>query len=175
MAELKVYRMNPLVPMLGYGTKESACFDLSASLADRSSTKGFYANNEPVVYLCHKDEKDAVCIKIPPRGRVLIPTGMVFDIEKGYHVKVYSRSGLSIKKGLAMANGVGVIDSDYVEEVFVPMINNSDEELVIRHGDRVAQAEMVFNPNQAEVVYIQDRPTQKTDRVGGFGSTGVSL
>lgn len=121
-----------------------------------------------------KDEDGAFAIKLPPRHRVLIPTGMVFNIEPMHHVKVWARSGLAIKKGLAMANGTGIIDSDYVEEVFVPMINNSDEELVIKHGDRVAQAEMIFSGDQTEFNYIQERPTQKGDRVGGFGSTGVS-
>ena len=171
--ELKIYRMNPLVPSVEYGTNDSACFDLSACLMDRPSVKGFYANNESVVYIVFKDNSGKHCIKIPPRGRILIPTGMIFDIPKGYCVKVYSRSGLSVKKGLAMTNGLGIVDSDYVEEVFVPMINHSDEELVICHGDRIAQAELLLAP-QAQVTYINERPQQKSDRNGGFGSTGVS-
>jgi len=174
MAELKIYRMNPLVPMLSYATEQSACFDLSACLADRASVKGFYENNEPVVFVCLKDESGAFHIKIPAKARVLIPTGMIFDIEPLHHVKIWARSGLSIKKGLAMSNGVGVIDADYTEEVFVPMINNSNQELKITHGDRVAQGELIFNWNQAQFKYIDVRPAQKSDRAGGFGSTGVS-
>lgn len=54
MAELKVYRMNPLVPVLAYGTKEAACFDMSACLADRPSVKGFDVKNQPVIFLCLK-------------------------------------------------------------------------------------------------------------------------
>lgn len=174
MPELKIYRMNEKVPPLGYATGESACFDLAACLGDRPSVKGFQPNNEAMIFVCLSDDK-GVFIRIPPRYRVLIPTGMVFNIDKEHHVKIWARSGLAVKKGLAMANGVGIVDADYTEEVFVPMINNSDEELVIRHADRVAQGELVFNWKQATLTYIQERPGQKGDRNGGFGSTGVSL
>jgi len=171
--QLKIYRMNPLVPMLSYGTEEAACFDIAACLEDRPSVRGYYSNNESVVFICLKNSTGATHITIPPRSRVLVPTGMVFDKPKDHSVRVYARSGLSIKQGLAMANGVGIIDSDYVEEVFVPMINNSDMELEIKHGDRIAQGEIVFG-KQASLSYIQDRPQRKSDRNGGFGSTGVS-
>lgn len=173
MAELKVYRMNPSVPILSYGTKEAACFDIAACLEDRPSVSGFYSNNEPVVFLCLKDELGTY-IKLPPRCRVLVSTGMIFNIDKDHHVKVWARSGLSVKKGLALANGVGIIDSDYTDEVFVPIINNSDQELKIRHGDRIAQGELIFNSSQATFTYINERPQQRGDRNGGFGSTGVS-
>jgi dUTP pyrophosphatase len=173
MSELKIYRMNEMVPSLAYATRESACFDVAACLGDRPSVKGFEPNNKSMLFVCLTDEK-GVFIRIPPRYRVLIPTGMIFNIDKEHHVKIWARSGLAVKKGLAMANGVGIIDSDYTEEIFVPMINNSDEELVIRHGDRVAQGEMIFNGSQASFTYIQERPGQKGDRNGGFGSTGVS-
>jgi len=88
-------------------------------------------------------------------------------------VRVYARSGLSTKTGLCLANSVGVIDSDYVEEVFVPIINNSDQMVPLYHGDRIAQAELVLD-TRVEPVYILERPRRKTDRDGGFGSTGVS-
>jgi dUTP pyrophosphatase len=172
--DLKIYKMNEMVPTVSYATGEAACFDLAACLADRPSIKGFYPNNESVVFVCLKEQDGTSYIKIPPRCRVLIPTGMIFNIEKEHHVKIYSRSGLSIKKGFAMTNGLGIVDSDYVEEVFVPMINHSIEELVIKHGDRVAQAEVVFNWRQASLSYIQEPPTRKSNRNGGFGSTGVS-
>lgn len=174
MAELKIYRMNPFAPMLEYATRESACFDVAACLEDRSSVKGYYPNNESVIFLCLRTDKEGTHVKLPPRCRILVPTGMVFNIDKEHHVKIWARSGLAVKKGLAMANGVGIIDADYTEEVFVPMINNSDEELIIRHGDRVAQGELIFNWSQATLTYIQERPGQKGDRNGGFGSTGVS-
>ena len=80
---------------------------------------------------------------------------------------------MSTKKGLNLINSVGIIDSDYVEEVFVPVMNNSQDRLRIYNGDRIAQAELVFN-RQASLRYISDRPQRKSDRSGGFGSTGVS-
>ena len=172
--ELRVFKMNEFVPPLVYGTKYSACFDISACLADRPSIKGFDSKNNSVIFICNKDDNGESYIKMSPRSRVLIPTGMIFNLDKEHHVKIWARSGLSVKKGLAMSNGIGIIDSDYVEEVFVPMTNNSDEELVIKHGDRIAQGEIVFSWSQGNITYIKERPTQKSDRVGGFGSTGVS-
>jgi dUTP pyrophosphatase len=169
---LNIYKLNPNAFNPTYATTDSACFDLSACLEGYSSTKGFYKDNEPVTFLCIKDET-GIWIRVPSGARVLIPTGMIFDIPQNHSVKIYARSGLSLKRGLALANGVGVVDSDYVEEVFVPIINNSDEEICIKHGDRIAQGELVL-VRQAEISYINERPQQKSDRNGGFGSTGVS-
>lgn len=168
---LRVFKMSEKTPNIVYGTESSACFDLSACLADRQSIKGFYANNESVVFICVNDET-GTWIRIPPNGRVLVPTGLVLDIPKNHCVKVYPRSGLSVKQGLGLCNSVGIIDSDYVEELFIPIINHSNRELTVKHGDRIAQAELVLS-TQAVIDYIEERPKTKTDRVGGFGSTGV--
>ena len=111
-------------------------------------------------------------IDIPSEWRVLIPTGLIFDIPENHSVRVYPRSGLSSKRGLNLINCVGIIDEDYVEEVFVPVYNNSQEKLRIFNGDRIAQAVLVFN-QRAIINYTNERPSRKSDRDGGFGSTGI--
>jgi dUTP pyrophosphatase len=104
--------------------------------------------------------------------RVLIPTGLIFDIPKGYSVRLHSRSGLVWNDGVYLTNGEGIIDYDYVEPIFVMLTNISQSPKTINNGDRVCQAELV------EKVYhsleeIKEQPTQKTERDGGFGSTGT--
>jgi dUTP pyrophosphatase len=104
----------------------------------------------------------------------MVPTGLIFDIPKGYSIRVHARSGMSLKQGLVLANSEGVIDSDYVEETFVLIMNVSDNGHWLTPGDRIAQAELV-KQEQFKIEERKTRPTVKTDRVGGMGSTGVSM
>lgn len=102
---------------------------------------------------------------------VLVPTGIAIALPDNNSVAyIYARSGLSIKHGVMLANGVGVIDSDYRGEIKVGLINLGEEDYVIKKGDRIAQ--MVFAPVLiAETVQVEELPD--TDRgTGGFGSTG---
>ena len=80
---------------------------------------------------------------------------------------------MAAKKGIGLSVSQGIIDSDYVEEVFVPMVNNTEKYFHIHDGDRIAQLELV-RETVTEMVEIENRPTQKTDRDGGFGSTGFN-
>ena len=108
-----------------------------------------------------------------PGDRILVPTGLIFDIPTGYSVRIHPRSGLSYKQGLVLANLEAVIDSDYVQETFVLLYNRSEVDHTINNGDRIAQAEMV--KREEYILWeIFDAPTQKTDREGGLGSTGVA-
>ena len=66
----------------------------------------------------------------------------------------------------------GIIDADYVEQLFIPIYNNSQERIKIYSGERLAQGELVYQP-QATITYINERPHRKSDRDGGFGSTGI--
>ena len=104
--------------------------------------------------------------------RVLVPTGLIFDIPDGYSVILHSRSGLAWNEGLYLTNCEGIIDSDYVDPVFVMMTNISQAPKVINNGDRICQAELVEKVYHS-LTEIQDPPTQKTERDGGFGSTGT--
>lgn len=112
----------------------------------------------------------AQSIVIQPGQTVLIHTGLAFEIPEGYGGFVFARSGLATKKGLAPANKVGVIDSDYRGELMIPLHNGSDVAAVIEHGDRVAQ--LVFLPcPQADFTTV-DVLSDSIRSDGGFGSTG---
>lgn len=110
-------------------------------------------------------------VTIPPRGRAVIPTGIAIALpDPGYVALIFARSGLGIKHGIAPANCVGVIDSDYRGEVKVGLQNSSEEPYTVRPGDRIAQL-AVLPVFQAELVWTED--LDETDRgAGGFGSTG---
>jgi dUTPase len=79
---------------------------------------------------------------------------------------------MAAKKGIGLSVSEGIIDSDYVEEVFVPMVNNTDKIFHVRDGERVAQCELVKNLS-TDFTEIDEAPKEKTNRQGGFGSTGV--
>ena len=108
---------------------------------------------------------------LKPLDRVLVPTGLYFEFEKGYEAQVRARSGLALKKGLGLPNGIGTIDSDYTGELKVILINMSRDDVVIEDGDRIAQ--VIFMkieiPDIVEVEEISD--TERSD--GGFGHTGL--
>lgn len=109
-------------------------------------------------------------VNISPNQTKFIPTGLALEIPEGLVGLVYARSGLSCKQGLAPANKVGVIDSDYRGELMVALHNHSTEEKVVKSGDRVAQ--IVFAPYYAaDFVEVQEL-NESVRGAGGFGSTG---
>ena len=168
MKRLSVYKTNPNIVLPRFATKQSACFDLSFQAEGKALYHGYNMNNAPFSRPMSTGE-----IRIMPGDRVLVPTGLIFDIPQHYSVRIYPRSGLSTKKGLNLINCVGIIDSDYVEEIFIPIYNNSQQKIRIYNGDRIAQAEMVFN-GRTTINYTKIKPNQKGNREGGFGSTGLS-
>lgn len=111
-------------------------------------------------------------VEIRSGETVLIHTGLAFEICEGYGGFVFARSGLATKKGLAPANKVGVIDSDYRGEVMVALHNSSCETAVINNGDRIAQ--IVFLPYASANFIEADELSDTVRGGGGFGSTGVS-
>ena len=130
-----------------YATEGSAAVDLRAALEE----------NEVVT--------------IAPGARALIPTGLSISPETSDVVAVIAgRSGLGVKKGVTLANSIGVIDSDYRGEIQVCLINRGDEPFEVRRGDRIAQ--MMFLP----VMHASFLPVDELDETergaGGFGSTG---
>ena len=172
---LKIYKLYPEVKTPKKATAQSACFDLHAYLGQPLfEVKGFCANNRECVANIHEHKEGTRYISIDPGQRLLVPTGIIFDIPAGYSVRIHARSGLSFKQGLVMANAQGIIDSDYVEESKIMLHNISNEKLYIYNGDRIAQAELV-KCETYDILETSEKPTQKTDRNGGFGSTGVSI
>ncbi len=110
-------------------------------------------------------------ITLAPQQLVIVPTGIAIELpDNGCAAFLYARSGLGVKHGICLANGVGVIDSDYRGEVCVGLCNVSDKPYVIAPGERIAQMVIapVFTPDVVEVSELSD--TQRG--AGGFGSTG---
>ena len=144
MDSIRVVRLRPEANLPTYGSKEAAGADLYACL-----------------------ENDIV---IQPGQSAFIPTGLAMEIPKGCAGLIYARSGLACKRGLAPANKVGVIDSDYRGEFIVVLHNHGDQPQTVCHGERIAQLVItpVLTPAYTEVTELTE-----TDRSsGGFGSTG---
>ena len=140
--QVKKLRENAILPT--YGSAQAAGADL---------------------YACLEGELD-----IAPGCTAFVPTGLSMALPEGTVGLIYARSGLACKLGLAPANKVGVIDSDYRGEFIVALHNHGDQHRQIRHGDRIAQLVIapVFTPGFTEVASLDE-----TDRgTGGFGSTG---
>ena len=144
MDSIQVKRIKKNAIMPTYGSEEAAGADLYACLDG--------------------------AVTILPGQSVFIPTGLSMQIPKGYAGLIYARSGLACKRGLAPANKVGVVDSDYRGEFMIVLHNHGQEPQVINHGERIAQLVItpVFTPGFIEVDNLAN--TSRAD--GGFGSTG---
>ena len=118
------------------------------------------------LYACLSEE-----VLIPAGETRLIHTGLAMAIPEGLVGLIYARSGLASKKGLAPANKVGVIDSDYRGEIMVALHNHSGEDRTVAHGERIAQ--IVFAPYYTAEFNLTDELDDTVRGVGGFGSTGA--
>lgn len=127
-----------------YATKGSAGMDLRANL-----------------------QEDVV---IAPGERKLISTGLKISLPVGYEAQIRPRSGLALKKGVTVLNSPGTVDSDYIGDIGVILINHGEESFTISNGDRIAQ--MVIAKHET-VEFEQVESLDETERgAGGFGSTG---
>ena len=142
MSKLRVKKLSDLAQIPHYQTLGSAGFDLHSV--------------------------DDVVLK--PMERVLISTGLSFEIPDGYEIQIRPRSGLAYKHGITVLNTPGTIDSDYRGEIKVLLINLSNENFEIKIGDRIAQAVMqeVVQVEFEEVLELSESERGE----GGFGSTG---
>ena len=167
MLSLKYYKTHPSAKEPVFATRGSACFDLHACLDGLER------------YKVHQDTLDREIerplkngsIQIFNMERVLIPTGLILDIPVGHSVRLHSRSGLVWEQGLYLTNCEGVIDWDYVEPLYVMMTNISQSPKSINNGNRICQAELVERI-QYDFIEAKKPPVRKTERDGGFGSTG---
>lgn len=111
-------------------------------------------------------------LTLAPGARAVVPTGLTLEIPPGFEAQVRARSGLALKKGLALANGVGTIDADFRGEVGVIVVNLGGEPVTISRGERIAQ--LVVAP-VARAVFERAPELNGTARgEGGFGSTGTA-
>ena len=110
-------------------------------------------------------------VEMKPMERKMIHTGIYIQLPEGYEAQIRPRSGLAIKNGISIINCVGTIDSDYIGEVCILLINLSDEKFIIKNGDRIAQ--MIINKYETCEWNIKEE-LEKTERgEGGFGSTNI--
>jgi len=111
-------------------------------------------------------------VRLKPMERMRIPTGLFIELPMGYELQVRPRSGLAIKQGLTCLNSPGTIDSDYRGEIQVILINLSEQEQMVGHGDRIAQ--LVLHKVE-RVKWKEVKKIAATKRnEGGFGHTGKS-
>ena len=110
-------------------------------------------------------------ITLQPGERRLIPTGMYIELPQGVEAQIRARSGLSIRHGITMINGVGTVDSDYRGEWNVPLVNLGQEAYTINDGDRIAQA--VFSTYVQAEFELTDEVNETERGAGGYGHTGV--
>ena len=111
-------------------------------------------------------------VLIKPQKITVIPTGIAVELESADYVAlIYARSGLAIKHGIAPANCVGVVDSDYRGEVCVGLVNQTDEPFTVQPQDRIAQ--MVIAPVELPRIEIVDELGGTERGAGSFGSTGM--
>ena len=110
-------------------------------------------------------------IVLKPMERVLIPTGLYLELPLGVEAQVRSRSGLALKKGVAVLNAPGTVDADYRGEVGVILINLSTEDFPIQDGDRIAQ--LVLARHERASWQLVEELSSSDRGTGGFGSTGI--
>lgn len=170
---LGVFKLDPAAQIPEHSTDAAACQDIRAQFGVETKIRAFSSANREY-QISSRTHADGRCsILIPPGSRVQMPTGLALDIPDGHKVSVFARSGLSLKEGLSLANGVAVIDSDYVGEVFVLLQNNADTRVEVFSGDRVAQIELVPVQRWSNVE-LATKPAKKGNRTGGLGSTKVA-
>lgn len=139
---IEITRIHPHARLPRYETEKSAGFDLS-SVAD---------------------------VTVEPGRVALVPTGLVIKVPHRMFLGIFARSSTPVKRGLMVANGVGVIDPDYcgaADEVKIAVMNFTDDAVVVRAGDRLAQGVFLEAPR---VEWVEGEP--RAESRGGFGATG---
>lgn len=174
MIELQYFKVDNTVADPIRKTPGSACFDLPISLRKGFKLKTFHGRKAKIEELINELSEEDVAngITLLPERTYLIPTGIVFDIPEGYHIQIHIRSSTGVKKHLGSSCIVGIIDSDYVEEVHVPLHVITEAWVHVKNGDYLAQAMLIKNVEE-NLKAVNEKPAAKTNRIGGFGSTDL--
>lgn len=151
-------------------TVGSACADAFACLLDGQNITSFNGSNQE-----YTRKITGGSVNIHPGERVLIPLGWAVKMPKDVSMRIYSRSGLALKQGIVVANGEGIVDSDYRNPVYAIIGNMSSRWATITHGTRICQIEFVKRESFITSITpdIEDSEWFDTERTGGFGSTGL--
>ena len=171
---LKFYKLNEQAQLPVFATKQSACFDLYANLIADENVQyyGAIQTKELPRRVSFDINSNRSFVQLNNMERMLIPTGLIADIPVGFSIRLHSRSGLAFKQGVYLANCEGIIDSDYIDPIFALVTSLSNVPVKIFNGDRICQGELV-RCEKYTLDESDEAPTQKTDREGGFGSTGT--
>jgi dUTP pyrophosphatase len=169
---MKVYKDISFAEVPQFATEGSAAFDLKACIGSETKLKCYNPHNKEFLLPSKLNSHGVWNVQIQPQFRTLVPTGLIFDIPTNHVLKIFIRSSMALKYGITLANNVGIIDSDYVDPLYIMLYNISDTPIQIFNGDRIAQGilEKTLNYKLTETT---DKPTQKTSRTGGLGSTGT--
>jgi dUTP pyrophosphatase len=109
-------------------------------------------------------------IFLKPLERILVPTGLFIELPKGYEAQIRPRSGLAIKKGITVLNTPGTIDADYRGEICVILVNLSNEDFIIKDGERICQ--MIISEHKTIDWIVTENLNNTSRGTGGFGHTG---
>jgi dUTP pyrophosphatase len=146
MIEIKVKKLHPEAIIPGYMTEHAAGMDLCTVID--------------------------IPIKLLPGERTLLPTGLAMEIPPGFEGQVRPRSGLALKKGIALVNSPGTIDADYRGEIGIIIINHGSEAVEFMPGDRIAQ--LIIAPVTQATLVESDDLNDSARSSGGFGHTGAN-
>ena len=142
--KLGIVRLRDTAILPQYHSAGAACFDIHADLEDTKL--------------------------LMPRGSLVVPTGLAFNIPEGWVLNIFSRSGHGFKAGVRLVNAVGVIDCDYTGELRIGLHNDGDQHFTVVHGDRIAQGMLL---PALRLSLIEDFEVKTTERGSkGYGSTG---
>ena len=141
-------------------------------LLSRGMTMPAYATDGAAAVDMRAAIDEGTTVTIQPGERAMIPTGMAISLENANVVAILAaRSGLAVKSGINLANGIGVIDSDYRGEICVGLYNSSSVPFTVNRGDRIAQ--LMFMPVYVANLIEAESLDETARGAGGFGSTGV--
>lgn len=169
---MKVFKVSANAEIPSFATEGSAAFDLKACLDAGTKIRAFNPHNREMEIPVKPTADGRLAVTLHPQFRTLVPTGLIFDIPDRHVLKLFIRSSMALKYSLTLANGTGIIDSDYVDPTYMMVINNGDTPILIYHGDRIAQG-ILEKTLKYTLEETTEQPGQKTDRTGGLGSTGV--
>jgi dUTP pyrophosphatase len=155
-----------------FATEGSAAFDLRADLS-RTKISGYLADGEKIETSVYLDDSGNRCVYFSsdPAIRWMVPSGLIFDIPDGYHIKLFMRGGTGLKRGLRLANGTGIVDSDFVQETHLLLQNLSGTPITLEHNERLCQGMLEKNV-EVNLTRVDTPPSLKTSRVSGYNSTG---